>query len=250
MESWDELTTVEKVLVRRAVSNYGLRGAAAHVVAVLRWAGSPQVPALRGPTEDEQRMWVPELGAALLRLVETGWLTVHRSAGMSKADDPPLPEAESARLAAAPEQWLWGNSDDFALSVRATPEGSARWPGRATAPDRGGWTEDEERVWVCAMEASGWLTGPFGIFEDLPPELTGAERRAFVTEQLAPLIAFVAAGEIEVHHVAKGPGPSTVIPLDGLVEAFCDRELRYDDGEEWGIGFTCCLVQSLADGLR
>ncbi|MFD8756008.1 hypothetical protein ACFV0O_34285 [Kitasatospora sp. NPDC059577] len=257
-ETWDDLTVTEQVLMRRAVSGHRLAGAPQHVAAVLRWAGSPDVAALRGATVEEQRARVPELAAATVRLVGAGWLTVHRGRPMVQSDDDPAvsgPELE--QVVADPATWLHGPVGETVLTVRASDGGLARWevraypPGGRDAPVRERFSGAEEAVLVCAMEASGWLTGPFGIFADLPPELTGDERRAFVEEETAPLARFVGDGSIEVHHVARPDSADfTVVPLDDLVEAFCDRELRCDDSDEWGIGFTCVLTQSPATALR
>ncbi|WP_030241950.1 hypothetical protein [Streptomyces sp. NRRL S-350] len=89
---------------------------------------------------------------------------------------------------------------------------------------------------MCAREPSGWLTGPFGILDDLPPGLAGEELRAYVAADLAPLVRFVREGWIEVRHVAEPGAEATVVPLEGLRDAFGDRELRCDDQEDQGIG--------------
>ncbi|MEV0530950.1 hypothetical protein [Kitasatospora sp. NPDC050463] len=258
MENWDDLTVTEQVLMRRAVAGHRLAGTPQHIAAVLRWSGSPDVPALRGATVQEQRARVPELAAATLRLVGAGWLTVCRGRPMSLADDDPAVSGrELEQVVADAATWLHGPVGETVLTVRASGEGRARWEARAYpsgGPDalvREVLTEAEEAVRLCALEASGWLTGPFGIFADLPPELAGDERRAYVEAELAPLIRFVRDGSIEVHHIAQpGSADLTVVPLDRLVEAFCDRESRCDDSDEWGIGFTCVLTRSLATALR
>ncbi|GAA5021614.1 hypothetical protein [Kitasatospora paranensis] len=261
MESWDELTVTEQVLVRRAVAGTTPRGSAQHITAVLRWAGSPEVPRRRNASPAEQRERVPELAAATLRLVADGWLTVCRalSTPFVQDDGPVVTGPELERLVADPATWLMpsGSTSGMpALSLRATAEGSRRWEARAYAPDaqvamdRMDLTEDEERVRVCALEASGWLTGPFGILADLPSELEGEELRAYVTADLAPLVRFVREGAIEVLHVAEPGAEATIIPPEDLVDAFGDRELRCDDRDDWGVGFTCILTQSRANAFR
>ncbi|RKE05052.1 hypothetical protein [Streptomyces sp. TLI_171] len=251
METWDELTVTEQVLVRRAVADHSLRGSARHVTAVLRWAGSPE----------EQPQRVPELAEAVLRLVAGGWLTVRRALGTRfvQEDSPEVTGTELEQLVADPQTWVWP-WDEWsglpALSLRATDEGRRRWEDRAYGPEakpavhQVDLTEHEERVWVCAMEASGWLTGPFGILGDLPSGLEGEELRAYVAAELAPLARLVREGAIEVLHVAEPEAEGTVVPLEDLLDAFGDRELRCDDRDDWGVGFTCVRTQSLANALR
>ncbi|MEV7213407.1 hypothetical protein AB0O31_10005 [Kitasatospora cineracea] len=257
MRTWDELTVTEQVLVRRAVDGTGPRGSARHVAAVLRWAGSSEVPRRRNASPEEQAARVPELAAAVLRLVAGGWLTLRREsgAGFVRAEGPEVTGAELERLVADPATWVWPGGDRV-LALRVTGEGRRRWEARACAPDAPptihqlDLTEDEDRVRVCAMEASGWLTGPFGILADLPAGLEGEELKAYVAAELAPLARFVREGSIEVLHVAEPAAEGTVVPLEDLVDAFGDRELRCDDRDDWGVGFTCVLTQSPANAFR
>ncbi len=65
-----------------------------------------------------------------------------------------------------------------------------------------------------------------------------------------PLVRFVREGMIEVLHVAEPDAEGTVIPSADLLDAFSDRELRCDDRDDRGVGFTCVLTQSLANALR
>ncbi|MFJ1751760.1 hypothetical protein [Kitasatospora sp. NPDC088134] len=260
-ESWDGLSVTEQVLVRRAVDGTSPRGSAAHVGAVLRWAGSPEVPRRRNASPAEEMARVPELAAATHRLVAGGWLTLRRalSTAFVQEDGPAVTGPELARLLAEPETWLLPRRDrnDLpVLSLRATGEGRRRWEARAYAPDAAptihqlDLTPDEDRIRVCALEASGWLTGPFGVLADLPAALEGQELRAYVAADLAPLLRFVREGMIEVLHVAEPDAEATVVPLADLLDAFADRELRCDDRDDWGIGFTCVLTQSSANALR
>ncbi|MFJ8444294.1 hypothetical protein [Kitasatospora griseola] len=261
METWDDLTLTEQVLVRRAVAGVSPRGSAQHVTAVLRWAGSPEVPRRRSASLAEQSARVPELAVATLRLVAGGWLTLRRvlSTRFVQEDGPEVTGAELEQLVADTATWVWpwdGRSGAPVLSLRATDEGRRRWEARAYAPEAPpvihqlDLTEDEDRVRVCAMELSGWLTGPFGILADLPSGLEGEELRAYVAAELAPLVRFVREGTIEVLHVAEPDAEATVVPSEDLLDAFSDRELRCDDRDDWGVGFTCTLTQSPANALR
>ncbi|KDN88212.1 hypothetical protein [Kitasatospora cheerisanensis] len=261
MENWDELSVTEQVLVRRAVNGTSPRGSATHVTAVLRWAGSPAVPRRRNASPAEESERVPELAAAVLRLVADGWLTVRRalSTRFVQEDGPAVTGTELERLVADPETWLLPRderNDLPVLSLRATDEGRHRWKAAAYAPGVPATihelelTEDEDRIRVCALEASGWLTGNWGVLADPPAESAGEELRAFVAAQIAPLVRFVRAGMIEVLHVPEPDAEGAVIPLKDLLDALCDRELRCDDRDDWGVGFTCILTESLSNALR
>ncbi|WP_157537680.1 hypothetical protein [Kitasatospora azatica] len=125
---------------------------------------------------------VPELAAATRRLVADGWLTVRRALSTSfvQEDGPAVTGLEPAQVVTDPATWLLpsGNgADQPVLSLRATAEGRRRCEARAYPPDARATihqldlTEDEDRIRVCAMGASGWLTGPFGILADLPSGL-------------------------------------------------------------------------------
>ncbi|MFD7728933.1 hypothetical protein ACFV6F_00905 [Kitasatospora phosalacinea] len=262
-ESWDGLSVTEQVLVRRAVDGTSPRGSARHVTAVLRWAGSPEVPRRRNASPAEELARVPELAAATYRLVAGGWLTVRRAPSTAfvqeQEDGPAVTGPELAQVLADPATWLLprrDRSDLPVLSLRATAEGRRRWEAAAYAPGAPGTvherelTADEEAVVVCAMEASGWLTGLWGVLAEPPAELVGEELRAFVAADIASLVRLVRAGTIEVLHVAERGAEGTVVPLEELLDALCERELRCDDGDEVEVGFTCILTRSLANALR
>ncbi|GAA2125924.1 hypothetical protein GCM10009759_78130 [Kitasatospora saccharophila] len=261
VESWDDLSVTEQVLVRRAVDGTSPRGSAAHVTAVLRWAGSSEVPRRRNASPAEELARVPDLVAAAHRLVAGGWLTVRRalSTPFVQEDGPEVTGPELAQVLADPATWLLPRHDQNdlpVLSLRATAEGRRRWEAAAYAPGAPGTvhelelTDDEDSIVVCAMEASGWLTGLWGVLAETPAELVGEELRAFVAADIAPLVRLVRAGMIEVLHVAERGAEGTVVPLEDLLDALCDRELRRDDGDEVEVGFTCVLTKSLANALR
>ncbi|GLW73319.1 hypothetical protein Kpho02_56180 [Kitasatospora phosalacinea] len=261
VQSWDDLSVTEQVLVRRAVDGTSPRGSAMHVTAVLRRAGSPGVPRRRNASPAEELARVPELAAAAHRLVAGGWLTLRRalSTAFVQEDGPAVTGPELARVLADPATWLLprdGRNDLPVLSLRATAEGRRLWEAAAYAPGAPGtvheWelTADEEAVVVCAMEASGWLTGLWGVLVEPPADLAGEELRAFVAADAAPLLRLVRAGAVEVLHVAERGAEPAVVPPEDLLDALCDRELRRDDGDEVEVGFTCVLTQSPANALR
>ncbi|WP_157845527.1 hypothetical protein [Kitasatospora phosalacinea] len=41
-----------------------------------------------------------------------------------------------------------------------------------------------------------------------------------------------------------------VVPLEDLLDARCDRELRHDDGAEVEVGFACVLTGPLVNAPR
>ncbi|GAA1249204.1 hypothetical protein GCM10009665_45040 [Kitasatospora nipponensis] len=247
MKTWDELTLTEQVLVRRAVGGTHPRGTAQHVAAVLHWAGSPEAPRWRDTSPEGQAARVPELASTALGLVAGGWLTLHRALGTAfvREDSPQLVGAQLEQVVADPATWIWtpnNGSEAADLSLRATEAGHRRWHVAAYAPgvpptiDELDLTQDEERVRVWAMEMSGWLTGPFGILDDLPSELAGEELRAYLAAELAPVLRFVREGRIEVLHVAQPNAGASVVPLEDLLEAFGNRELRCEDLDDWASG--------------
>ncbi|MFJ8623595.1 hypothetical protein ACIRD3_12230 [Kitasatospora sp. NPDC093550] len=261
MKTWNELTLVEQVLVRRAVGGTGPRGTVHHVASVLRWAGSPEAPRWRDDSPENEAARVRELASAVLRLVADGWLTLRRAHGTAfvREDSPQVVGADLEQVVVDPATWVWradAGSKAPDLSLRATEEGGRRWTAAVNAPGAPltihqlDLSEDEDRFRVCAMELSGWLTGPFGILGDLPPGLVGEELREHVAQELAPLVRFVREGWIEVRHFAEPGTELTVVPLEDLLDAFGDRELRCDDRDDWGVGFTCVLIQSPANALR
>ena len=250
MYSWDSLTVSEQALLRRALQRGSLAGGVQQYGTDLRWAGVEGAP-LRTYTDDEQRALVPRLAAVASELVDRGLIVVRAVQGArDDATDPVLTGAGLWEVLEESDNWLSGQGPSGSFSLAATDVAIAQWL-EAVQPtlDTGGlpgWEDlsvDQRRVLVCAVEGSGWLTGPFGIWEDLPADLDAAGRAEWVDRQLAPLLPFVRAGWIEVRHVpAAGGGAYAAVPLGELRAAFADRELRYDDGDDWGVGFTCVFT--------
>ena len=82
------------------------------------------------------------------------------------------------------------------------------------------------------MEASGTLTGPFGIWSRPDPALTAPERLAAVDDLLEPVLPFVRDGLLEVQHRADSRGDAyRVVPLDGLCSAFNGTEIWRDGAD-------------------
>jgi hypothetical protein len=246
MISWDSLDLTEQMLLAGAVRRIHLAGAVARLGQMRRWAGVRDAAALRSYTEAEEREVSVEVSAAALDLADRGILLVRDQRGLGyQGVGPVLPPEEARAVLADPERWLWISPSvrDFDLD---TPEDVREqlmdhaWPvADVRMPSWGELTDDEQEILICATELSGYLTGPYGIWSDPPADLDTAERRAWVGEQLAPLLPFVREGWLEVRHVWDHVDfHYTVVPLEQLLDAFSDLELRYQ-GDEWGVGFTC-----------
>lgn len=248
---WDSLTLAQRLLLASALRRLNMAGTAGHLGQERRWAGVEDAAALRSYTEAEEREAAAEVSAAALGLADEGILLVRDQRGVGLAGVGPLLPPEEARAVLAEiEPWLWipARVRDFALDV---PEDVREhlmphaWPvSDAGMPP---WDElgaDDQEILICASEGSGYLTGPFGIWADPPDGLDAAELRAFVGRQLAPLLPYVRRGWLEVLHVSDPSSCTyTVIPLEGLHDAFSDLDLRYQ-GDEWGIGFTCIYTRA------
>lgn len=150
-----------------------------------------------------------------------------------------------------PANWLWAPRSDRRFAL-ATPDAVRDyWADDAypavAADGFPAWEElsrAQREVLVCAAEASGMLTGPFGIWEDLPSGLVGAERAEWVDRQLAPLVPFVRAEWVEIRHYPHvNDDAFTVIPADDLRRALADPTIRYE-GEDWGVGVGCVFTDA------
>ncbi|MER7579826.1 hypothetical protein [Kitasatospora sp. NPDC097691] len=251
MKPWTALSPAEQTLMRRGLWQSRLAGTIQQYGIDLRWAGAKDAPLLRSYTEDEQRALVPRLASVALDLVERGLLTVRTRQGLGAAPtDPVLTGSQLQDVLAEPANWLRSPEAAVTFDLDAT-EPAREWWQASTLPvvvgdGLPGWdelTREQQEVLVCASEAGGLLTGPFGIWEDLPTESAGVELSEWVDRRLAPLLPYVREGWIEVRHFAVESGDAfTVIPLDDLRTAFADRSLRYDDGDDWGVGFGCVFT--------
>ncbi len=135
-----------------------------------------------------------------------------------------------------PATWIWDAQDPSRYRLDASESPHAQWyldayfaaahPDYAARRDLG---EPEQRILLSAQEASGMLTGPFGIWTQPDPELTPSERMAEVDELLAPLIPFVRDNLLEVQfRTDVRTDAYTVIPLSELRSAFNGTEIWHD----------------------
>jgi hypothetical protein len=249
MRSWDSLTIAEQTLMRRAISGYSLAGMVQNYGVAQRWAGAAEAPPPRSYTEDEQRALAPQLASVALELAERGLLTVyegesHRAAAPVLVAGPQVHEVLTDRT-----NWLWTARPSRRFSLAAPQPVREHWFDSAhpTADTSAfpTWAElsvEARKVLVCAAEASGMLTGAFGIWEDPPADLDTTQRLAWVDQQLTPLLPFVREGWIEVQHRPDEHSDAfTVIPLDSLRTALADPAIRYE-GDDWGIGVGCIFT--------
>ncbi|WP_438290362.1 hypothetical protein [Streptomyces sp. HUAS TT7] len=151
----------------------------------LRWAHAEEAPPPRSYSEAEQRGLVPLLGAVLRSLVERDLVIVREVEGMSPSPSDPVLTGDALHAVLKdPVNWLWSPASDRRFSL-ATPDAVRRhWADDACpAVDTGGFpawdglSRAQREVLVCAAEASGMLTGPFGIWEDLPSGSTTSSPR-------------------------------------------------------------------------
>ncbi|MFC4610487.1 hypothetical protein ACFO9E_22190 [Streptomyces maoxianensis] len=249
MHSWDSLTIAEQALMRRAISGYSLAGMVQNYGVALRWADAEEAPPLRSYTEDEQRALIPHLAAAALDLAERGLLTVHEGESHRATSPVLVAGLELHEVLTDPTNWLWTTRPSRHFSLAAPQPVREYWfDGAHPTADTSAlptWDKlsvDQREVLVCAAEASGMLTGAFGIWEDPPADLDTTQRLAWVDRQLAPLLPFVHEGWIEVQHRADERSDAfTVIPLDGLRTALADPAIRHE-GDEWGVGVGCIFT--------
>ena len=254
MLSWDDLTIAEQTLMRRAISGYELAGMAQNYGAALRWSGAADAPPPRSLTEGEERALIPQLAAVALDLAAHGLLGIHEvhDRGAAAADRL-LNGRELHEVLAEPANWLWPSNFNPRRRFELTAPQSVRehwFDGAHPTADTSAlptWTEltiAQREVLVCAAEASGMLTGAFGIWDDPPTDLGAAERLAWVDRQLAPLIPFVRNGWIEVYHNPDPDGGTfTVIPLENLSAAMADPAIRHEDGRDGlFVGVSCTFT--------
>ncbi|MFF7237696.1 hypothetical protein [Streptomyces collinus] len=246
MSKWTSMAVAEQALLRRAMQKHQLAGMVQYYGAALRWAGDAEAPPLRSYTQAEARELVPRLAEAALGLVERGLLDVRQASGpWSAPSDPALSRRELHGVLTDPDQWIPTelSPDRIWLSV---PEAvDARFRADAfPAPQSGGFPPAEERtaveeeLLVCALEASGWLTGPFGVLRSPEAEWSLGERLVWVEPQVAPLVQWVDKGWIEVCYVLDPKKGYMVIPACELLATLADPAVWHDD-EDWGVGVTC-----------
>ena len=109
------------------------------------------------------------------------------------------------------ENWLWSPHTPSQFRLSAPRLVREQWfddayP-TADSSDLPRWDEldvGQREVLVCAAEASGMLTGPFGIWDGPPAELDATQRLDWVDRHLAALLPFVRDGWIRGTPLLRG----------------------------------------------
>jgi hypothetical protein len=252
MHSWASFTPAEQTLLRRAMSDSWLAGTVQVYGVDLRWAAADGAPPPRSYTEHEQRMLVPLLAAVAMDLVERGLLTVRESAGpRPSASDMAVEGSRLRAVLAKAENWLWSLDTAHQFRLSASQLVREQWFDDAypTADSSGlpRWDEldvSQRRVLVCAAEASGMLTGPFGVWDGPSAEPDATQRMQWVDRQLAALLPFVRDGLIEVRRYSGAASDEfTVIAVDRLRDTLTDPTVWCSD-LDWGVGVGCVFTHA------
>ncbi|HEX6501016.1 MAG TPA: hypothetical protein VF054_18595 [Micromonosporaceae bacterium] len=228
----------------------------------LRWAGVDGAPPPRSYTEHEQRMLVPMLAAVTTDLVDHGLLTVHESANLTPSVSDIAVEGSALRaVLAKAENWLWSPHLPSQFRLSAPRFVREQWFLSAPRFVREQWFDDayptadggdllswdeldvgQREVLVCAAEASGMLTGPFGIWDGPPAEQDARQRVDWIDRHLAALLPFVRDGLIEVRRYFEAASDEfMVIGVDDLGDTLTDPTLWCSD-LEWGVGVGCVFT--------
>jgi hypothetical protein len=183
-------------------------------------------------------------------LADRGLLTVRESAGLvSSVSDITVEGSRLRAVLAKAENWLWSPDTASRFRLSAPRFVHERWFDDAypTADSSGlrRWDElgvDQRRVLVCAAEASGMLTGPFGIWDGPPAELDARHRLDWVDRQLAALLPFVGDGLIEVRRYSGAASDEfAVVAVDRLGDTLTDPVLWCGD-LDWGVRVGCVFT--------
>lgn len=246
------MSIAEQTLIRAALQGAPLAGTIQTYGAAMRWAGTPGVPP-RSYTAAEQHRLVPHLADVAMGLAAGGLLSLVRFKNRGDEGEIVAPGGPLKQVLVDPANWIWDPAVAGGYRLRASHRMRDRWSADvyplADTTGMPSWEQlstQQREVLVCAVEASGMLTGAFGIWPDPPAGLDAGERQAWIEEQLAPLLSFVRTGLIEVRHFPSGDSDAyTVIAADSLGEALADPAIR--DGEDWGVGVGCVFTyQGLA----
>jgi hypothetical protein len=241
LKSWSELSAVEQSLMRGGLRKRRTTGTIQAHGMVLRWTGAQAAPLIRGYTSAEQHELIPEFADAAANLVAQDLLEVRAMSGdhLREDADPAVPREDLDRVLYELATWIWNAEQQSSHWLDASQAAHRDWYQPAyfstACSDRLAYRELNElqrAIIVSAMEASGMLTGPFGIWDQPEPELTPAARSAVVDEMLAPLLPFVRDGLLEVQFRSDARSDAyTVIPLDELRTAFTGAEIWRDREE-------------------
>jgi hypothetical protein len=206
----------------------------------LRWDGAKNAPLDGGYILSDQRDLVPEFAAAAAGLVAGAILGLRcASGGPARDTDQVVTRADLECVLRAPATWIWDVREPGRYWLDASEPAHEQWYQPAffsmARTDYPGWkelSEPEHAILVSAVEASGMLTGQFGIWSQPDPALTAVQRLAAIDGLLAPLLPCVRDGLLEVQYRADARGDAyRVVPLDELRPAFNGNEIWRDDAD-------------------
>ena len=237
---WSGLSTVEQSLVRGGL----LRQCAAGIIQshgmALRWAGASNAPLAGGYARSDQRELVPQFAAAAAGLIARGVLGLRcGSGGPARDSDQAVTRADLGRVLRDPTTWIWDAREPGGYRLDVSESAHEHWyqaaffsMARTDYPGWGDLSELQRAILVSAVEASGMLTGPFGIWSQPDPALTVTQRLAAVDDLLAPLLPLVRDGLLEVQYRADARSDAyAVVPLGELRSAFNGTEIWRDDAD-------------------
>jgi hypothetical protein len=240
LRPWSTLSAIEQSLVRGGLRTRRTAGTIqAHGMA-LRWSHAPHAPLTRGYTYADQHELVPEFANAASNLIAQSVLNVrYTTEAFPQDSDPTVAPGELERVLHDPATWIWNEQEPHHYWLDVPRSAHEHWYHPAyvamARSDYPAWRElgePEQAILVSAMEASGMLTGPFGIWSQPQPALTPPQRLDAVDELLAPLLPFVRDGLLEVQFRADARSTEyTVIPLSELRSAFNGTEIWRDHDE-------------------
>ena len=237
---WSALSEVERSLMRGGLRKRSTAGIIQAYGMALRWSGVKNAPLAGGYTPSDQRELVPQFAAAAAGLVAQGVLGVRcASAGLARDTDQVVSKADLDQVLRDPATWIWDAREPGRYWLDASEAAREQWYQPAffsvAHPDYSGWSELSEparTILTSAMEASGMLTGPFGIWSQPDPALTAVQRLTAVDDLLAPLLPFVRDRLIEVQYRTDARSDAyRVIPLHELRSAFNGTEIWRDDAD-------------------
>jgi hypothetical protein len=237
LKPWPELSAIEQSLVRAGLRKSNTAGTIqAHGMA-LRWEGASHAPLAGGYSYADQRALVRAFADSAAGLTAQGVLSVRfASASYRRDTDHLVDTSDLGHVLHDPLTWIWDARNPSRYWLDVSQQAHARWyhsayfaAARTEYPAWDGLSEPERAILVSAMEASGMLTGPFGIWSQPGPTLSPSQRLAAVDDLLAPLLPFVREGLLEVQYRADASSDAyTVVPLSELRSAFNGVEIWHD----------------------
>ena len=180
--SWNSVSIAEQTMIRAALGKASLAGLIQTYGATMRWAGKSGVPP-RSFTTDEQHRLVPHLADAAMSLAAGGLLSLVRSGNRGDEGETVGPDG-LRQVLEDPANWIWNPTAAGRYRLHGSPLMRERWSAdvypmvdTTGLPSWEQLSTEQREVLVCAAEASGMLTGAFGIWPDPPAPGSPLEQR-------------------------------------------------------------------------